>query len=135
MTQIFIGNISQDVKKYSSGVNIFSLAYNPPGKDQKAIFIRCIMFKDTADIHRNMISYLTKGCSLVVTGTISENQAYINRNNEPAATISLIVSAIQFMPRKKRDDNELTQSTQSNQGITVRDEYAKEREADAKVKF
>ena len=117
MTQTFMGNISQDIKELKSGTYAFSLAYNPIGKDKEPIFIRCVMFKDIVNFHRHILSYLNKGAGLVVTGTISEVNAYINKNQEPAASISLIVNSLQFLPRRKKDNDQLAQSQTQGQGF------------------
>ena len=46
-----------------------------------------------------------------------EDNAYINKNQEPAASISLIVNSLQFLPRRKKDNDQLAQSQTQGQGF------------------
>ena len=103
MTQTFIGNIVKGVKEVAAGAHTFTIAYSPQGyKDKDIIYIRCVMFKDIVNFHRNMIKYFTKGCTVVVTGAISSNKVLIGKNNCPIALISFIVSSINFLPKGRK---------------------------------
>ena len=101
MTQTFIGNIVKGVKEVAAGANTFTIAYSPQGS-KDIIYIRCVMFKDIVNFHKNVIKYFTKGCTVVVTGTISSNKVLIGKNNYPVALISFIVSSINFLPKGRK---------------------------------
>lgn len=99
MTQTFIGYIAQDITELNKGAKAFTLAYNPVGKDKEAIFIRCTMFKDIVASNVNIIKYLKKGSSVIVSGNISENSVYQTKTGEYKAGLKVIVYAITFMPK------------------------------------
>lgn len=131
MTQSFMGNVSKDIDEFKEGMYSFNLAYNPPGKDKDTIFIRCVMFSGIAIAHKNMIRYFTKGSRLLVTGSITEIKSYINKNNEPASSVSLTVHNVQFLPKSKSQEEQEISRPNTGARYPLHEANKKDAEAEA----
>jgi single-stranded DNA-binding protein len=70
-------------------------------KEDNPIWWSVNVFSSTLDRMQNMIPYIKKGSHLLIHGSISECNAYLNRDQEPSANISIIANDIKFVPSKK----------------------------------
>lgn len=76
---------------------------NQGNQGEVTTWIRCIVFNSGLD---NIISYLKKGSSIMVSGEMREVQTYMNKYNEPTASINLTVNSINFMPSNRSNAEE-----------------------------
>ena len=103
-----IGNLGKDcIVKEINGKNVinFSVAHTEKYKDaqgiqkEKTIWVECAYWTD-----RTAISpYLTKGTMVFAEGS-PETDAYMNRDNQPAATLRMRVSNIQLLGNRNSDN-------------------------------
>lgn len=98
MTQTFICTAVSDIKEIGNSTFVFNAAYNPPQKDADPIYIGCILFKDIAAVHKNIIKFLIKGKRLIISGNILKLETYENKLGETKAKINLKVYSINFLP-------------------------------------
>ena len=112
-----IGNLGRDCQvKEVNGKNVinFNVAHTERYKDnqgnqkERTTWAECAYWTDKTAIS----PYLTKGQLVYVEGA-PEAEAYMNKENQPAATLRLRVSNIQLLGGKSNNDNQ-GQSTANN---------------------
>jgi len=103
-----IGNLGKDcIMKEVNGKNVinFSVAHTEKYKDaqgnqkEKTIWVECAYWTD-----RTAISpYLTKGTMVFAEGS-PEVESYMNRDNQPAATLRLRISNVQLLGNRNNNN-------------------------------
>ncbi|MES1923374.1 hypothetical protein MHBO_004938, partial [Bonamia ostreae] len=78
----------------------------------------CVMFRETASIHKNMLQYIKKGTRLNISGSINKIDTYQNKHGENKASVNFIVALIQFLPKAKSDDQINKMDMQPEKGKT-----------------
>lgn len=105
-----IGNLGRDCQvKEVNGKNVinFNVAHTERYKDnqgnqkERTTWAECAYWTDKTAIS----PYLTKGQLVYVEGA-PEAEAYMNKENQPAATLRLRVSNIQLLGGKSSNDNQ-----------------------------
>lgn len=105
-----IGNLGRDCQvKEVNGKNVinFNVAHTERYKDnqgnqkERTTWAECAYWTDKTAIS----PYLTKGQLVYVEGA-PEAEAYMNKENQPAATLRLRVSNIQLLGGKSNNDNQ-----------------------------
>ena len=117
-----IGNLGRDCQvKEVNGKNVinFNVAHTERYKDnqgnqkERTTWAECAYWTDKTAIS----PYLTKGQLVYVEGA-PEAEAYMNKENQPAATLRLRVSNIQLLGGKSNSDNHGGQSTSAANNYT-----------------
>ncbi len=115
---IIVGNVGRDPNfKYTQGgvaVCDFSVAVTrrPGGRggdqnqgqgqgqgqqrEEKTTWFRVTVWREQAEI---MNQYVRKGMQVMVVGTVEVN-AYLDKNNQPAATLDLTAQTVQFLGQR-----------------------------------
>ena len=112
-----IGNLGKDcVVKEINGKNVinFSVAHSEKFKDregvlkEKTTWVECAYWTDRTAI----APYLTKGTTVYAEG-FPEADAYVNKDNQAAATLRMRVQNIQLLGSKTGGNNQPNQQSQS----------------------
>lgn len=115
-----IGNLGKDcIVKEVNGKNVinFSVAHSEKYKDsqgnpkERTTWVECAYWSDRTAI----APYLTKGTTVYAEGS-PEADAYMNKENQAAATLRMRVQNIQLLGNRQGSD--------SQQGTTVGGSYA-----------
>ena len=100
---IIIGNVGREpeLKYTQAGIPLcsFSVAvtekWTQDGeKREKVTWYRVTAWRNLAEI---CDMYVTKGMQIMVSGSSIEASAYMNKNNEPAASLELTAKDVQFL--------------------------------------
>lgn len=115
----------------------FSIASSyKSGSKENTIWYRGSVWGEKINTIKNILPYLKKGSKVVVSGEISNLNAYINRNEEANANIELNINYISFAPSSvKKETSEEDQSSafqEASIGAKQNEELAK---LDKEVKF
>lgn len=114
-----IGNLGKDcIVKEVNGKNVinFSVAHHERYKDslgvqkERTTWVECAYWTDRTAI----APYLTKGTTVYAEGS-PEADAYMNKDNQAAATLRMRVQNVQFVGNKNSGEN---------QGVTPANNYS-----------
>lgn len=100
------GNLTRDAKLLGgrdSMFTAFSIAHNEwHGKDkpETTLFLNCVLFGNRAE---SLAGYLTKGSKVCVSGRLASDD-YEDKNGATVHAVQLIVSDIELMTQRERDD-------------------------------
>ena len=103
-----IGNLGKDcIAKEVNGKNVinFSVAHTEKYKDaqgnqkEKTTWVECAYWTDRTAI----VPYLTKGTTVYAEGT-PDTDAYMNKDNQSAATLRMRVQSVQLLGSRNNDN-------------------------------
>ena len=118
MTHIMIaGNLGADPdkRKTPSGQTVTTLRVavnNRRGGQDETLWWRATLWGDS---HDKMVSYLKKGSSVLIHGTMSKPEIYTDRSGNPQVSLNMTAYNVSFSPFGKGSSSDDTQ--QSNQGF------------------
>ena len=104
-----IGNLGKDcIAKEVNGKNVinFSVAHTEKYKDaqgnqkEKTTWVECAYWTDRTAI----VPYLTKGTTVYAEGT-PEADAYMNKDNQAAATLRMRVQSVQLLGSRNSENS------------------------------
>lgn len=108
---ILMGNLGQDpdLRFTANGEAVcnISVAVNQNYKNrdgekmQKTVWVRAAFWGERAE---TVNKYFHKGDSIIIHFNWAQAQGFLNRNNEPAASLEVTATRFTFVPGNKRDD-------------------------------
>jgi single-strand DNA-binding protein len=122
-----VGNLGKDcIVKEVNGRNVinFSVVHSERYKDaqgvqkERAIWVECAYWTDRTAV----APYLTKGQMVYAEGT-PEADGYLNKENQPAATLRMRVQSVQLLGGS-RSENAGQNSTQATSGSSSGSSYS-----------
>ena len=109
-----VGRLTKDVElRYSpqgTAVANFTIAITRRFDKEKADFIRCVAFKNTAEL---IAQYVRKGNQVGVEGSI-QTGSYQNKEGKTIYTTDVIVNNVQFLESKGKSQQSNQNKTQNN---------------------
>ena len=118
-----IGNLGKDcIVKEVNGKTVinFSVAHTERFKDsqgnlkERTTWVECAYWSDKTAI----APYLTKGTTVYAEGS-PEADAYMNKDNQAAATLRMRVQNIQLLGSRNAGDNQSNNSSQASSSIAA----------------
>ncbi len=111
MNQVFLtGNLGDapEMRYTPNGVPVasFSLAVNRTWTDgngerqQKTIWVRISCWRKLAEV---VSEYLAKGSKVLVTGELEPARAYTDRDGNPAASLEVTATVVEFLDGKPQE--------------------------------
>lgn len=117
-----IGNLGKDcIQKEVNGKSVinFSVAHTEKYKDsqgnqrEKTTWVECAYWTDRTGI----APYLLKGQMVFAEGT-PEADGYLNKENQPAATLRMRVQSVQLLGNRNQNNNQESMNAPASGGYT-----------------
>lgn len=99
---IITGNLGKDpeLRQTQSGEDYALFTVGVKASKDKTQWVDCVCYKAVSKV---AMDYLKKGSKVLLEGTPAV-KAYINKNNEAVATLSLSVATLEMLSSNKQDE-------------------------------
>ena len=85
-----------------ANLNLVNNYYDQKLKEQVPFYFKAAVWGKDAEY---LASYASKGSAVIVTGSLIQPEAYINKDGEAVAVVVIKPTNVELLPRNKKDDD------------------------------